>query len=172
MSIVAWLVVGLVAGWLGSMIVNRRGDGLVMDIVLLVVLSNPFIMGASFRFAKNLKYNFHMNIQKILLLISLFGVFIFELDIRFRGGERAFLEGSPYVNSLFLKYFLIFHITFAILSYLAWIVLLVFSLKRFSKSLPGSFSVNHKFFGKIIFAGMIITALSGSIIYILAFVVL
>jgi uncharacterized membrane protein YeaQ/YmgE (transglycosylase-associated protein family) len=37
MSIVAWLVVGLVAGWLGSLIVNRSGEGLLMDIVLGVV---------------------------------------------------------------------------------------------------------------------------------------
>jgi uncharacterized membrane protein YeaQ/YmgE (transglycosylase-associated protein family) len=37
MGIVAWLVVGLVAGWIGSMIVNRRGEGLVLDIVLGVI---------------------------------------------------------------------------------------------------------------------------------------
>jgi uncharacterized membrane protein YeaQ/YmgE (transglycosylase-associated protein family) len=37
MSIIAWLVVGLVAGWIGSMIVNRRGEGLLMDIVLGVI---------------------------------------------------------------------------------------------------------------------------------------
>ncbi|HEX3919915.1 MAG TPA: GlsB/YeaQ/YmgE family stress response membrane protein [Caulobacteraceae bacterium] len=35
MSFLAWLVVGLLAGWIGSMIVNRgRGEGLIMDIVL------------------------------------------------------------------------------------------------------------------------------------------
>ncbi len=38
MSIIAWLVLGLIAGWIGSMIVNRgRGDGLIMDIVLGVI---------------------------------------------------------------------------------------------------------------------------------------
>jgi len=37
MSFIAWLVVGLIAGWIGSMIVNRRGDGLIMDIVLGVI---------------------------------------------------------------------------------------------------------------------------------------
>jgi uncharacterized membrane protein YeaQ/YmgE (transglycosylase-associated protein family) len=37
MSILAWLVVGLVAGWIGSMIVNRGGEGLIMDIVLGVI---------------------------------------------------------------------------------------------------------------------------------------
>ncbi len=37
MGIISWLVVGLIAGWIGSMIVNKRGEGLVMDIVLGVV---------------------------------------------------------------------------------------------------------------------------------------
>ena len=34
MSIIAWLVVGLVAGWIASMVVNRRGEGFLGDIIL------------------------------------------------------------------------------------------------------------------------------------------
>lgn len=37
MSIVAWIILGLVAGFVGSKIVNRSGQGLVLDIVLGVV---------------------------------------------------------------------------------------------------------------------------------------
>ena len=37
MSIIAWLVLGLIAGFIGSKIVNRSGEGLIMDIVLGVV---------------------------------------------------------------------------------------------------------------------------------------
>ena len=37
MGIIAWLVVGLVAGWIGSMIVNRSGEGPLMDIVLGII---------------------------------------------------------------------------------------------------------------------------------------
>jgi uncharacterized membrane protein YeaQ/YmgE (transglycosylase-associated protein family) len=37
MSILAWIVLGLIAGFIGSKIVNRRGEGLVLDIVLGVV---------------------------------------------------------------------------------------------------------------------------------------
>jgi uncharacterized membrane protein YeaQ/YmgE (transglycosylase-associated protein family) len=37
MSLLAWIVVGLIAGWIGSMIVNRRGEGLLLDLVLGVV---------------------------------------------------------------------------------------------------------------------------------------
>ena len=37
MSILAWLVLGLVAGFIASKIVNRTGSGIVMDLVLGVV---------------------------------------------------------------------------------------------------------------------------------------
>jgi len=37
MSILVWIVLGLVAGFIGSKIVNKTGEGLVMDIVLGVV---------------------------------------------------------------------------------------------------------------------------------------
>ncbi len=37
MSILAWIVLGLVAGFLASKVVNKSGSGLVLDIVLGVV---------------------------------------------------------------------------------------------------------------------------------------
>ena len=37
MSIIGWLILGLIAGFIGSKIVNRGGEGLVLDIVLGVV---------------------------------------------------------------------------------------------------------------------------------------
>ena len=37
MGILSWLVVGLIAGFIGSKIVNRSGEGLVRDIILGVV---------------------------------------------------------------------------------------------------------------------------------------
>jgi uncharacterized membrane protein YeaQ/YmgE (transglycosylase-associated protein family) len=37
MSILAWIVLGLVAGFIGSKIINRSGEGLLLDIVLGVV---------------------------------------------------------------------------------------------------------------------------------------
>ncbi len=37
MSIFAWIVLGLIAGFIGSKIVNKRGDGLVLDLVLGIV---------------------------------------------------------------------------------------------------------------------------------------
>jgi len=37
MGILSWLVVGLIAGFIGSKIVNKSGEGLVRDIILGVV---------------------------------------------------------------------------------------------------------------------------------------
>jgi uncharacterized membrane protein YeaQ/YmgE (transglycosylase-associated protein family) len=37
MSFLAWIVLGLIAGFIGSKIVNRRGEGLVVDLILGIV---------------------------------------------------------------------------------------------------------------------------------------
>jgi len=37
MSILAWLVLGLIAGFLGSKIVNKSGEGIFLDIILGIV---------------------------------------------------------------------------------------------------------------------------------------
>jgi uncharacterized membrane protein YeaQ/YmgE (transglycosylase-associated protein family) len=37
MSIIAWIVLGLIAGFIGSKIVNKRGEGLLRDIILGVI---------------------------------------------------------------------------------------------------------------------------------------
>lgn len=37
MSIIGWIVLGLIAGFIASKIVNKQGEGLVLDIVLGVI---------------------------------------------------------------------------------------------------------------------------------------
>ncbi len=37
MSILAWIVLGLIAGFIGSKIVNRQGEGFILDIILGIV---------------------------------------------------------------------------------------------------------------------------------------
>ncbi len=37
MGIIAWIVLGLIAGFIGSKIVNRSGQGILLDIVLGIV---------------------------------------------------------------------------------------------------------------------------------------
>lgn len=49
MSFIAWILLGLFAGYLGSKIVNRHGEGPVLDIVLGIV--GAFAGGMLFHYA-------------------------------------------------------------------------------------------------------------------------
>lgn len=37
MSIIGWIILGLLSGWIASKIVNNKGSGLIIDIVLGIV---------------------------------------------------------------------------------------------------------------------------------------
>jgi uncharacterized membrane protein YeaQ/YmgE (transglycosylase-associated protein family) len=37
MSFIAWIVLGLLAGFIGSKLVNKRGEGIVLDVLLGIV---------------------------------------------------------------------------------------------------------------------------------------
>ena len=37
MGIISWIIVGLIAGFIGSKIVNKSGEGLVRDIILGII---------------------------------------------------------------------------------------------------------------------------------------
>jgi uncharacterized membrane protein YeaQ/YmgE (transglycosylase-associated protein family) len=37
MSILAWIILGLIAGFIGSKIVNKSGEGMLLDIILGIV---------------------------------------------------------------------------------------------------------------------------------------
>jgi uncharacterized membrane protein YeaQ/YmgE (transglycosylase-associated protein family) len=48
MSILAWIVLGLIAGFIGSKIVNKSGEGIILDIVLGII--GAVVGGWLFRF--------------------------------------------------------------------------------------------------------------------------
>jgi uncharacterized membrane protein YeaQ/YmgE (transglycosylase-associated protein family) len=37
MSILAWIVLGLISGFIGSKLVNKTGEGLILDIILGII---------------------------------------------------------------------------------------------------------------------------------------
>ena len=48
MSFLAWIILGLIAGFIGSKIVNKKGEGLFLDIILGIV--GAIVGGWLFRF--------------------------------------------------------------------------------------------------------------------------
>jgi uncharacterized membrane protein YeaQ/YmgE (transglycosylase-associated protein family) len=74
MSFLAWIILGLLAGFIGSKLVNKQGEGLLLDIVLGVVgaivggwLFNTF--GASGVTGLNLYSLFVAVIGSVVLLV-------------------------------------------------------------------------------------------------------
>jgi uncharacterized membrane protein YeaQ/YmgE (transglycosylase-associated protein family) len=66
MSLLAWIVLGLLAGFIGSKIVNKRGEGLIPDVVLGIV--GAIIGGYLARF-----FGFHgvtgLNLYSLLIAV-------------------------------------------------------------------------------------------------------
>ena len=80
MSIIAWLILGLLAGFIGSKLVNKSGEGLLLDIVLGIAgaviggfLFNRF--GASGVTGLNFYSLFVAVLGSILLLLVYHAVF-------------------------------------------------------------------------------------------------
>jgi putative membrane protein len=151
-------------GFLGT-----RAD-LVVDVTLLGVTLSPFILWHSFKSARLGNRERHRKIQTILFLVLASVVVWFEVDVRITSATKPFVVPSPWVNNLWFDCFLAVHISVAVATFTAWLVLGIRSYQAYQKTLPGTFSVNHKRFGQWIFFGLIYTAMSGSIIYVLSFV--
>ena len=80
MSILAWVILGLLAGFIGSKLVNKRGEGLFVDIVLGVVgaVAGGWVfnaLGASGVTGLNLYSLFVAVVGSVILLVLYHAVF-------------------------------------------------------------------------------------------------
>lgn len=150
-------------GFLGT-----RADWLV-DIAFLTINLVPFIFLWSARLARAQSKK-HPVVQGVVIVIVLLAVILFELDVRLSGGSGSLIANSPLAGSPYLTLLLVVHIGFALATYLGWAVLWVKSFRARDKALPGTFSARHKTFGRLIFAGTLVTALLVDLVYYLGFV--
>jgi uncharacterized membrane protein YeaQ/YmgE (transglycosylase-associated protein family) len=67
MSILAWIVLGLIAGFVGSKLVNRSGEGIILDIVLGIVGA---VVGGGLAGFLNLGGVTGLNLYSILIAIG------------------------------------------------------------------------------------------------------
>jgi uncharacterized membrane protein YeaQ/YmgE (transglycosylase-associated protein family) len=80
MSILAWVVLGLLAGFIGSKLVNKSGEGLFLDIVLGIVgaVAGGWVfnaLGASGVTGLNLYSLFVAVVGSVILLVLYHAVF-------------------------------------------------------------------------------------------------
>lgn len=117
------------------------------------------------------KYALHKQIQLGLGLLLLVVVTAFEIEMRFFVKWRDLAEASAFYESGVVQTALYIHLCFAIPTPLLWIYVIVGALRNFEKvPKPNHYSAKHKRFAWIAFIGMVMTALTGWVFYVLAFV--
>jgi uncharacterized membrane protein YeaQ/YmgE (transglycosylase-associated protein family) len=85
MSILAWIVVGLIAGWLASVVMKGGGSGLLGDLVLGIVgaLVGGFLASSVFKIADPLS-----GINLVTVLVAFVGAVIVVAIVRALSGRR------------------------------------------------------------------------------------
>lgn len=146
-------------GFLGT-----RAD-IIIDVVMTISGFLPALMMFTFYLAAKGKYQLHKNMQLALLLIVTVLVVALEVDVR-SGDLQAAGEMSAYHDTFTLSVLFIIHLIFATTTFVGWIWLVIKS----SKIYPTKFEkFNHKKWGKILFTDVVLTVVTGWIMYLMVF---
>lgn len=139
----------------------------IMTLVLILTLAAPFAVLYAVSLVKKGNYEGHKKVQIITFVVCVLGVLLLEGLIRVSGGSGSLAGKSPYAGSAVFKTILYAHIAGAVLTYILWIIQMIFSIRTFKKTLPGNFSGKHKTMGKILVFGLFYTAITALIVYLM-----
>lgn len=149
-----------IQGFLGT-----RAD-IIVDTVIVASALLPFYMMYTFYLAAKGKIALHKRLQEIALFAVAFLVIALEADVQFSNlSEVSALSG--YHGTTELTVVFVIHLIFAVSTFIGW-TWLVFKSGRIYPEGFGEF--NHKKWGKIIFADIIMTAVTGWILYAMVFI--
>lgn len=119
---------------------------------------------------RNGEYSLHKKVQLTLFAVLFVAVILFEVDLKMRGGIFEMVKDSQFAGTAFLNGLIWFHMFVSITTSFIWIGLVAMSLWKFaSPPVPNNFSGMHKFWGKIGMIDMILTGITGVMLYVLGF---
>ena len=134
-----------------------------MDIVTLYFIFLPLLVFVAIFQAIKKNYKMHYILHMFILVITIIMVIIFEVGVRFSGGYMEYLKYSD-VSKSFFTVFLITHILIALLTVISWIGLILSGYHKF-KTDPEQDFTRHKKYGYLVFGGILITSIMGSLVY-------
>ena len=138
-------------------------------VAMLLVLAGLIFSIYFVRFRKEFKI--HRQIQLFMSVILLVSIIAFEVDLQIFSDWRKLAAPSLFYDSGTVTTSLYIHLVFAIPTPFVWAFVLFRALSNFSNPPePGKHSFNHKFMGRIAIALMTMTAITGWVFYVLAFV--
>lgn len=148
---------------------------LMLDLVFLAMFLIVPLLGASVLLVKyRRKFVLHKWLQIGMGVVLLAAVTAFEIDMRVFGW-RHLVEGSPfYVAGQWnlVLYSLAVHLCFAVPTPLFWIFVIVQALRKIpNPPRPCPYSPSHIFWARIAAIEMVLTAVTGWVFYVLAFMI-
>ena len=149
-------------GFLGT-----RADVFV-DVAMVFFAAAPFLMAHALRLAARGSYRAHRRLQVAVLLGAVVAVLLLEGSIRFGPAVEAFTVSAYYGTAAMAGLFAV-HLVVAVPTFVAWCVLATMSWRRFPRVLPGSFTPRHRLWGRLTFAGLWLTCLTGVGLYVMSF---
>ena len=155
---------------LGPGFLGTRADWLMDLVIVSLVVIIPAVL-YSWRKVRAYEYRLHKKIQVWMTAILTVVVLLFELDLRLAGGVEELTKGSRYFGTPLLDYSTYVHLFFSVTTSMIWIGLIILSLRRFD-SPPGpkkGFSKTHILWGRIGMVWMIMTGVTGLLLYVLGF---
>ncbi len=152
-------------GFLGS----RASFG--MDLVLVGLLAVLPLLAWSVHLVRN-RRNFaaHKRLQLVIAAALLAAILIFEIDVRLISDWKLRAAPSPWWPTVVLAALGV-HLVFAISTLVLWIWAVWEALLRFpAPPAPNAHSPRHKLVARLAAADLVMTAITGSTFYWLAFV--
>ena len=152
-----------------------RGS-LMLDVVFLAMFAVVPLLGVSILLARCKRYDLHKRLQLLTAGVLLVAVLGFEIDMRFFTDWEARAVGSPFFDPAYkwtcpVGLALIVHLCFSIPTFFLWIIVTVQALRQFpSPPVPGNHSRAHLRLSRPAALGMLLTAITGWIFYVMAFV--
>ncbi len=148
---------------------------LMLDVVFLAMFAVVPAIGLGIWLVKYRQaYLLHKRIQLTLAAVLAATVTLFEIDIRIHGWRDRAAESAYYNAGLtwhWVNLSLAIHLVFAVSTAVLWIVVVTRALRHFpSPPAPGPHSSSHIFWARLAAIDMGLTAGTGWIFYLLAFV--
>ncbi len=147
---------------------------LLVDLALSVFCLMPLVLLVAIRWARQRDFRRHRAAQLVLFTVMTVAVVLLEVDVRVEGGTSAIAGRAAMLPSRAVQSLLLVHIGVAVATWLGWLTLLISSWRRFGvaehpRPLPGAFSGLHRRAGRIVWLGNVFNAVSGAVLYVLAF---
>ena len=148
-----------------------------LDVVFAAMFLVVPAMAASIALARyGKRWHTHGRIQLLLGSVLLLAVVAFEVDMQFLTEWELRAEPSPYFDPA-AKWTcpagvaLLVHLFFAVPTLVLWVYVIVGAMRAFpNPAAPSSYSDHHKRWARIAAVEMLLTAVTGWVFYVMAFI--